>query len=263
MHTFLNELSGPWLIVSLFIIMIASIWAGMLVAKLVYRKKHMTASNAERLIGAFFALAAFVLAFSFSMSAQRHDSRREAIISEANAIGTALLRADLYPDSVRRIFRQQFSDYLESRLRFFNVGPNYDSALYYVDESAAYGLKIWHTAAIYARFDRSVVPTGQMVPSINEMLDAATTRHARLLAKVPEPMLYLLLMLIIFSAFFAGYTRGEEKIDKLVSLVFCMASVAVVYMVIDFDRPRRGVIKLDATHKVMTDLRSLLDPSDQ
>src|SRR6187551_988897 len=49
-------------------------------------------------------LLALLLAFTFSMSSSRHDKRLQIIIEEANDIGTAVLRADLYPDSIRKDF---------------------------------------------------------------------------------------------------------------------------------------------------------------
>jgi hypothetical protein len=42
------------------------------------------------------------------MSGERYDTRRKIIIEEANDIGTALLRSDLYPDSTRTLFRSDF-----------------------------------------------------------------------------------------------------------------------------------------------------------
>jgi hypothetical protein len=216
------------------------------------------ATNAERMIGAFLALAAFLLGFAFSMSVARYELRRTAIITEANAIGTAALRADLYPDSVKQKLRSEFSDYLESRIRFFTAGAQLDSVYYYVDEASNLGMKIWKTAADYSRqYPGHIVPSNQMIPAINEMLDAATSRHAFLEGKVPESVLYLLFGLVLISSFFAGYTQKHERVDILVSIVFSLMTVAVVYLIIDFDRPRRGLVQNDTAHKNIVALRSM------
>src|SRR5262245_2693382 len=50
---------------------------------------------------AILAIVGLLLAFSFSMAAGRFESRREVMIEEVNAIGTAYLRATLLPEPER------------------------------------------------------------------------------------------------------------------------------------------------------------------
>jgi hypothetical protein len=45
--------------------------------------------------GAIFALMGLLIAFTFSGAASRFDTRRQLVVDEANAIGTAYLRLDL------------------------------------------------------------------------------------------------------------------------------------------------------------------------
>ena len=47
--------------------------------------------------GVVFALLGLLVAFTFSGAAARFDTRRQLIVEEANAIGTAYLRLDLLP----------------------------------------------------------------------------------------------------------------------------------------------------------------------
>jgi len=222
-------------------------------------KYDETEDNSKALISSLLALSALVLAFSFSMSGNRHEIRRQAIINEANAIGTATLRASLYPDSVKAELMQHFQVYLEQRISFFEVGPQYDSAFYWESESEKTGKKLWEAATTYAKATNSVVPSSQMIPALNSMFDLAAERHYALLAKVPEPILYLLFFLSIVCAFFAGYSRKKERVNKLVSLIFCILSAAVIYTTLDLDRPRRGLIQYDDTHQIMLDQRKLFD----
>ncbi len=179
-------------------------------------------------------------------------------INEANAIGTAMLRTSLYPDSVQLLLKTNFKLYLEQRIAFFEVGANYDSAFYWVGEAEKTGNKLWVIASEYAKASQAMVPTSQMIPAMNAMLDLATIRHYTLISKVPESILYLLFLLSIVSAFFAGFSRKKERINKLISVIFCLITAAVVYTTLDLDRPRRGFIRLDETHNVMTDLRKML-----
>ncbi len=47
--------------------------------------------------GFVFALVGLLIAFTFSGAASRFEKRRDLIVTEANAIGTAWLRLDLLP----------------------------------------------------------------------------------------------------------------------------------------------------------------------
>ena len=51
--------------------------------------------------GAVFGLMGLLLAFTFSGAASRFEGRRQLIVDEANAIGTAYLRLDLLPSAPR------------------------------------------------------------------------------------------------------------------------------------------------------------------
>ncbi len=97
-----------------------------------------------------------------------------------------------------------------------------------------------------------------MIQALNDAFDSATTRNYLAIAKVPEVIVYLLFLLAITSAFFAGYSSHKEIINKPVSIIFCLLTVFVIYITIDLDRPRRGFIKLEEQHQVMLDLRTLL-----
>src|SRR5437870_4214168 len=58
--------------------------------------------------GAVFALMGLLIAFTFSGAADRFNTRRQLIVEETNAIGTAYLRLDLLPASAQPKLREDF-----------------------------------------------------------------------------------------------------------------------------------------------------------
>ena len=54
-------------------------------------------ANVLTLEAAMLGLLALMLSFTFAMAVTRFDARRDAVLKEANAIGTAALRARLLP----------------------------------------------------------------------------------------------------------------------------------------------------------------------
>ena len=60
-----------------------------------------------------------LVAFTFSGAAARFDTRRQLIVEETNAIGTASLRLDLLPAAVQPPLRAHFRQYVAARLEVY------------------------------------------------------------------------------------------------------------------------------------------------
>ena len=66
-----------------------------------------------------------LIAFTFSGAASRFEARRSLIVQETNDIGTAYLRIDMLPADAQPALRQDFRDYLDARLEFYDaIGHN-------------------------------------------------------------------------------------------------------------------------------------------
>jgi hypothetical protein len=65
-------------------------------------------------VGAAFGLLAFILAFTFSFTTSRLDIRKHLVLEEANAVGTAYLRAGAlelpFRDDARRLLERYVDD---------------------------------------------------------------------------------------------------------------------------------------------------------
>ena len=57
-----------------------------------------------------------LIAFTFSGASSRFDTRRQLIVEEADAIGTAYLRVDLFPAEASAGAAGHFRRYLDARL---------------------------------------------------------------------------------------------------------------------------------------------------
>ncbi|MGI8583382.1 MAG: hypothetical protein ACR2KX_14370 [Chitinophagaceae bacterium] len=74
--------------------------------------------------GALLGLLSLLLAFTFNKAASNYDTRRAFLVQESNDIGTALLRCDLYPDSIRQQLRKYFKDYITARIGYYEAGSD-------------------------------------------------------------------------------------------------------------------------------------------
>lgn len=244
------------LVITLFALMLIFMSLGSGIA----RKRHTDGEHDENpanttVYSAVFGLLAFLLGFTFSMSGNRYDSRREASIAEGNAIGTAILRADLYPDSERIAFREDFKHYLQGRITSISSGTNSEQMIQADASVSLYAARLWKRATQFSHANPSVVISGQMIPALNTMFDSATSNTYSERMRVPQNIVIMLFMLSVISAFFVGYLSvGKGRFDWLLGTGFCLLTSLVIFITLDLDRPRRGLIRLDTSHEAIISL---------
>src|SRR5580765_6738307 len=117
--------------------------------------------------GSLLGLTALLLSFTFGMSASKFETRRQFIVSEANEIGTTILRCDLYPDSIRNLLRKDLKNYLETRIDYFRAKDDdtrIENSLIRADSISKI---VWNTVATLSHDSKNMVASQQMVPSVN------------------------------------------------------------------------------------------------
>lgn len=189
---------------------------------------------------------ALLLGFTFSLSLQRHDSRSAAVVVEANAIGTAILRAALLPSPLDESMRQKLRDYLDLRIRDGSISLDHENQRVAVlRDTLAVQEELWQLGAQAVAENPAPVPAGLFVQSLNDMIDAYGARNAALDRHVPEVVLFLLFGTFVMIACLVGYASGIARHRApfpTYMLVFLI--VFLVFIIIDLDRPRRGLIEV-------------------
>jgi len=250
----LNQTEAWVIALLLFILMIISSFIGKRTGNYIRNKRDIKEKSSET--SGLVALLFFLLAFTFGMSGDRYDSRRKIVIEEANDIGTAILRSDLYSDSIRTLFRKDFKEYVEARISYSQVGTDIKGILKGDSLSQVISSKLWKRACDLSKDPANLAATQQMIPALNTMIDVTTSRISGEKAKVPESILIMLFFLALITAFYGGYSEGRKgKIDWLIQIGFCLLVSLVVLFTLDLDRPRRGFVNLDVPNQTIIDLR--------
>ncbi|MCV2487494.1 hypothetical protein OD917_21345 [Flavobacterium sp. SH_e] len=244
-----------WLIaLLLFIVMLFSVFIGKTIGSRKRNEKDSEEKASET--SALTALLFFLLAFTFGMSSERYDSRRKIVVEEANDIGTALLRCDLYPDSVRTLLRKDFKEYVDARIDYYAAGPDLKKILKADSLSQVISSKLWKRTAELSKDPKNLAATQQMIPALNTMIDVTSSRLAGEKAKVPQSILVMLFFLSAITAFYNGYSDARKgKVDWLVETGFCLLVSLVILFTLDLDRPRRGFVNLDVPNQTIIDLQ--------
>jgi hypothetical protein len=206
--------------------------------------------------GAIFALFGLLVAFTFSGAASRFDSRRQLIVDEANAIGTAWLRLDLLTEPDRAALQALFRQYLDSRLAVYRKVPDLEAVRAELSHSAKLQGEIWQRAVAASRTGEGDRARVLLLPALNQMFDITTTRTSATQMHPPPIIFVLLYALGLACAFLAGYGMAGAKERSWPHMVGFAAVVAVtVYVILDLEYPRLGLIRVDAMDKVLIELR--------
>jgi hypothetical protein len=206
-------------------------------------------------------LVALILAFSFSLAADRHDEREHVVVREANAIGTAFLRCDLLDPEDRRFCRDRLRAYTRLRIEFFEIGHDPARLASLVERSARLSTELWHRIIPAIRAN-DTPSRSQLVVSLNEVFDLGQERLAANRHVVAGLITVATLGLCIVWAAFAGYGYGLKGNSRSAAwLGFSLSICVVVYITLDLDRPGRGLIRPVRGHSIMLDLMRELDAS--
>jgi hypothetical protein len=106
--------------------------------------------------------------------------------------------------------------------------------------------EIW-TAAVAAVRD-APPPAAQLVlPPINDLIDVTGAREALSQVHTPGAIVTLLILLSLACSFLAGYgLAGAKPTSRRLHMVgFAFVLTAVIYIVLDYDHPRVGFIRVD------------------
>ena len=237
------------------------LFVGMLVClELGYRLARRSPDLAHNGVGsieaAVFALLGLLLGFSFAGGTSRLDTKRQLIIDEANAIGTAYLRLDTLAANDQPAMRQLFREYLDSRLQVYQKLPDLRAAEQELAHAAQIQERIWSQAVTASRADSTQTAARLLLPALNEMIDVTTSRTVALYTHLPPLILALLISVALFSGLLAGYAMAQRRSRSWIHmLVYALVVAITIYAVLDLDHPRSGLIRLDAADDALVKLR--------
>lgn len=193
-------------------------------------------------------LLALLLAFTFSMSVSRYESRKQLLVDEANAIGTAYLRSRMLPEPYRGEIAKLTDTYVATRLWDYRKALNKKELEEANLRCRQLQSQLWTQAEGVAARDPHQVPTGLFVSALNEAIDIAAERDAARQNHMPQRVLIFLFLFGILTVVLLGYGCGLGNHRHLAATATaCVLISLVILTIMDFDRPRRGLLTISQT----------------
>jgi len=216
------------------------------------------------IVNSILGLSAFMLAFTFSIVAERYAERRLLVREEAIAIQTVWLRSDFLPEADRPEATKLLRDYLDLRLKFAeqsNMEARHVQEL--LLDTNRMQRRLWEMAVAHARQDMNSDVAALYIDSLNQMNGTHISRVAvGIQARISIEVWVVLYTISLLAMFSVGYQTGIAGSKRSLSWPTLALSFAMVFALIAaLDRPDSGVLKV--TQQPLIDLReSMATASD-
>jgi hypothetical protein len=211
-------------------------------------RRAAAALEAERagvstVTGAMLAFVAFTLALTTGIAESRFEARRLATRDEANSIGTAWLRTGLAGVSGKPI-AALIEEYARVRLDYLAaVGPR--EATTPLQRTDALQSAIWQRALpVLAGMPPPVAAL--LASTLTDMFSASLVQRYAMESRTPGETVLGLQLGAMLAAGALGYQMGLAGRRQLVlTLLLLLMLSGAIMMIVDFNRPYGGFIRVD------------------
>jgi hypothetical protein len=211
-------------------------------------KRHRLAADQNdrapigSIVAATLGLLAFLLAFTFGITASKFDERRTLVIEEANAIGTTYLRAGYLPEPYQTEIRKLLTEYVPIRLEAIKPGKLADG----IKRSEELQDLLWLQAVAIAEKNPDSVVAGLFISSLNELIDLHTKRvNIGVYFRLPLIIWSVLFFVTVLAIGSVGYQIGLSHARYLgITSLLILTFSSVFVLIVDLDRPQEGFIQV-------------------
>jgi hypothetical protein len=208
-------------------------------------KGHSGSANISALEQSLLGLLALIVGFTFLMSLTRFEARRDAVLNEANAIGTTALRARLLPQPHQTESLKLLREYAQIRLDYIPTGKSFAEVPASIDRSNNIQEALWQQVKAVSAENNNMVPTGLFIQALNDMIDNQGKRLSALRNEIPPVVLLSLFGIAAVACGFAGYASGLDPLRTRVPVFITAFLVcSVIAVILDLGRPNAGFVTI-------------------
>jgi len=243
----LFELPNAVLVVLVTVLMLGAAGIGMLVGRSLRDHQEHVRESFGVLQAALIGFMGLILAFGLSLAVGRYEARRQAVVDEANAIGTTYLRAQTLAEPIRSQSLALLVSYTDAEFQLSHVRPGSGPAKAAIASASALQRPLWKLAAQAVREQPSATAPRLYEESLNEMIDLQTVRVAGLSNRVPSEVLLIEVIGAAVAMSLLGLHVGVLGRGIVPLAMVAVMVTLLLYTVIDLDRPTRGLIRIPDT----------------
>jgi hypothetical protein len=189
------------------------------------------------LIAAVLGTLGLLLAFSFGMVLNRYETRRELVVQEANAIGTAYLRTQLLDEPYRNRLSRLLVDYAANRVDLASAAEGAQNR--YIEKNDRLLTAMWAQVKAARESALSHGVTTALLQTFNEVIDLDTERKVAWELRLPPEILALLISYIVVTSVVIGYQIDGPRGRRAAVVLFALLALSITFLT-DINRPMSG-----------------------
>ena len=188
------------------------------------------------------SLLALLIGFTFSLSLNRYDNRRDLAVEEAAAIYSLWRRLPMVAPPVRAELAQLTRDYGKQRLAYFTIGIDHDQALRADRAGDVIVDRIWNLVRGLTEAQAAPLIVRTMMDNLSRIDDTAWRREAMAREHIPYFVLDLLVVFTLLTATSLGIVAPPGRRIHATHIIFFALASAAIVLLVDLDRPRTGLV---------------------
>ena len=197
-------------------------------------------------VGGMLGLLAFVLALTLSFATTRFEERRQGTLMEANALGTAWLRAKAINHARGEELAKLFEEYTRLRADFIKAPASRDAVRAINDKTSELQNRIWEHVTVIVR-ERPDAISSSLMAATNEVFDRSTAERFAFSQTMPPQMVWLLMGIAVLSIGALGYQLGMRGLSlPILSVLLIAMWTSVIVVILDLSAPRIGSLRSSA-----------------
>lgn len=246
MRVHLSEDAWVWILaIGLFVTLLAAREAGGFLRVRVFGKPgHSGETSYEGFVlSAVLSLLAFLIGFTFNMALHRYEARRELVIAEANAIGSAYMRFQVLDAQDRGDAPRLLREYADLRLAYGRANQWEKPAI------AAQSRR--KRAEIEAETETAVLPfrstalATSLLATTIEVSDLGVEREGINAARIPPRIFIMLAIYMAAAAAMLGHVMaGAAARHRPETTVLLGLFVFATMLILDIDSAQSGGVRV-------------------
>jgi hypothetical protein len=201
-------------------------------------RRHQTQEG--YIVSGTLVLMGLLIGFTFSMAVQRYEERRLLVVSEANALGTSYLRAQILDEPFRTNLSKLLVEYTANRIELGTAARDQRPSLLARNDELL--TQIWKGVVAASASARDKGISTPLLMAFNDVIDRDADRKAARLARVPETVLVSLYMFLLVTALLLGSILTGTP-QRITAGLFFLLLTMMFSVIVDLNRPTSGSIR--------------------
>lgn len=221
--------------------------------RMVWKDAHSEAGGGALVQNATLALLGLMIAFTYGFTVSHYETRKRDVIDEANALGTAFLRAGLEKDRGGVELQMALLEYARTRVVTPERSATAETDRAMLDRTLAAQSKIWPATERVMHAGPVSPMEVALMSAVNEVIDMHTERVTAGFDSLPQVVFWTLFFIAAVAVMIGGYTAGLSGVMcRYRMFAFILVLAATIHLIVDFDRSMRGFISISQKPMIST-----------